>query len=74
MMDLRFTITECSWSYLPHDGLAAGPTHPLGHRLYAQLVEVRLQASQHVVQFVHLSGGRATAFPLSTDLFEEEQP
>lgn len=56
-------------SHLSHDGLAAGSTHTLGQRLHPQLVEVRLQAAQHVVQLVDLrvaTGGAAS--PLSHDL------
>lgn len=35
--------------HLAHDRLAAGAADPFSHRLHAQLVEVRLQAAEHVV-------------------------
>lgn len=41
--------TPHSSNHLSNDWLTAGPTHPLGHCLHAQFMEVRLQAAQHVV-------------------------
>lgn len=43
--------------HLSYDGLTAGTANSLSYRLHAQLVEVRLQTAQHVVQLVDLCWG-----------------
>lgn len=59
--------------YLPDDGFLAGSTDTFSHRLHSKSVEVRLQASQHVVQLVSWfgwTGGRCLS--LGLDLSETQ--
>ena len=62
-------LEGCISTYLAYDGLLAGTTHPLGHGLHSQPVQVRLQAAQHVVKLVGLfrRAGRR-ALPLRLNL------
>lgn len=44
-------MIEC-YHHLAHDGFLAGSTDTFSNRLDSKSVEVRLQASQHVIQLV----------------------
>ena len=66
-------MIQC-YDHLPNDGFLAGSTDTFSHCLDSQSVEVGLQASQHVVQFVGWfgrTGGRSLS--LGLDLVEKEK-
>ncbi len=59
-------------SYLASDGFLAGSTNAFGDSLDTQAIKVRLQAAQHVIQFIPLlwnAGGGTLA--LSYNLQEK---
>lgn len=63
-------------SYLPGDGLLAGPTDPFGNRGDPQLVQVGLQTSQHAVKLAPRlgeppGGWAAPSFPLRHELWAQ---
>lgn len=67
---LQKCLVDHRASHLSHYGLTAGTTHSFSDRLHAQLVEVGLQAAEHVVQLVDLSRRSAgnAALPLGHNL------
>lgn len=56
--------------HLSHNWLTAGTANPFSYRLHTQFVEVRLQATKHVVKFIHLCWGptRNANLPLGHNL------
>lgn len=62
------------YDHLPNDGFLASSTDAFSDCLHTKSVEVRLQASQHVVQLVRGFGGTCRGnLSLGLDLMETEE-